>query len=153
MPLWARSSVPSPSPSSRIPEHVRVDAFWCSSITFYHPDTKNATTWSHSLCQGCFPHPRHENATPVSRFRVRDDPAPLPLPSTTQTRRMRPYGHILRVWDVADTPNMKMRPQCRVLRVWGVPAPFPLPSTTQTRGGREGRTNTKRIRCACQLSF
>ena len=46
---------------------------------------------------------------------------PCPLPTT--------FYHP----DVADTPNMKTRPQCRVLRVWGVPAPFPLPSTTQTR--------------------
>ena len=34
------------------------------------------------------PHPRHENATPVSRFRVWDNPAPFPPPSTTQT----PHG-------------------------------------------------------------
>jgi len=50
-----------------------------------------------------FPHPRHENANPVSRFRVWDIPAPFPPPSTTQTRRTRPCGRVLRVWNVADT--------------------------------------------------
>ena len=45
-------------------------------------------------------------------------------------------GRALRVWDVADTPDMKTRPSGRVLRVWGVSLPFPPLSTTQTQRTR-----------------
>ena len=80
-------------------------------LVFPSPSLVQDIIFYHSLCQGCCQHPRYENATPVSHFRVWGVPAPFLLPSTTlptaQTRRMWPHGRVLRVWDI--------------------PAPFPPP--------------------------
>jgi len=101
------------------------------STTHYDPDMRNATTGSCSLCLGHFPYPRHEHVTPVSRSLCLGCPTPhyhpdlknttlwscslclgvsLPFspPSTTQTRKTCPCGHILWVWGVFHTPDMNM---------------------------------------------
>ena len=81
--------------------------------------------------------PRHEGRDHSVASFVSGVSLPLPCPFyTTQTRRTRPQRRVLRVWDVADTPDLKTRPYSRVLRVWGVPATFPAPSTAQTRRSR-----------------
>ena len=95
--------------------------------TSYHPDTKNATTGSRSSCLGCFLHllpPRHEERDhqvaffvsrvfpPTSthpRHEERDHQVAFfvsgvfPPPPTTQTRRTRPQGRVLRVWGISST--------------------------------------------------
>jgi len=113
VPTRARSSVPSPSPSSQIPERIHKDAFWCSSITFYRPDPAPfpLPSTTQTRCQ----HRKHENATPVLCSSCLGCPCPLPT--------------IFYHPDVADTPNMKMRPQCHVLRVWGDITMYSIPGT------------------------
>jgi len=73
-----------------------------------------------------FPSPSLVRASFSTTLRVRDV-ANAPAPTDT-------HGHVLHVWDVANTPDMKTRPQCRVF-VSGVSLhssyyplpPFPLP--------------------------
>ena len=63
-------------------------------------------------------------------------PSTLPSPFTTQTRRTRPPGRVLRVWGVPITfyhPDAKnTTPGSCSLRL-ECPSPFPSPSTPQTR--------------------
>ena len=130
----ASHSLPYPSTTHQhIPNNPNTlpSLVWCSGIPFYHPETKNATPGCILHVRDGFPHPRHENTTPVSRFRVWGIPAPFPPPSTTQTQRTRPCGHVLHVWNVADTnpapsttETWGTRPYGHVLCVSGVPAPF-----------------------------
>jgi len=72
---------PPPNPNSHIPNTLP-----SSGIISYHPETKNATTGSRSLCQWSCQHP-----------------PPFHPPSTTQTRRAQPCGRALHIWDVANT--------------------------------------------------
>jgi len=64
--------------------------------------------------------PDTNNATPVSHFRVWDIPAPFPPPSTTQTGRTRPLGHILHVWGIPPWPRHGECDSGRILHVWVV---------------------------------
>ena len=117
--------------------------------TLYHPShcpgTKNATTGSRSSCQGRCQHPRQENATPVSRFRVWGVPAPFPPPfplsgtlPTPQTRKRDPsvaflcLGCPCTLYHPSHCPDTNNATPVSRFRVWDIPAPFPPPSTTQT---------------------
>ncbi len=98
-----------------MPEHQNASLWTCSGAWALLPTTRTRRTRPQGRVlrvRDGFPHPRHENANPVSRFRVWDIPAPFPPPSTTQTRRTRPCGRVLRVWNVANTLPAPITPPC-----------------------------------------
>ena len=87
-------STTPPPPTTQTPRtrpQGRVLGVWGVPSAFYHPDTKNATTGSRSLCLGtalALLPPRHEECDPVVPFFVSGDSPPPPTtppPSTTQT--------------------------------------------------------------------
>ena len=118
-------------------EHQNVSTRMCSGVRASHSTT---------LCvRDSFPHPRHENATPVSCFCVWGIPTPFPPPSTIQTlvlhsllpRREERDPTVVFFMSRVSLPlyHHPLPPRHKerdYMVAFFVSAPFPAPSTAQT---------------------